>query len=91
MSKESSKIYLDSGARPFNLPSGDEGLYIDICVEQLEEIIQSHLGSEILRPWIKHKENKVYNNIRIFAIPRKDNGEDNRYPYYLEVARVKTE
>ena len=87
MSKDN-KIFLNSGARPFTLPSGDEGLYVDICLEDLEKILEEHGDSEIKRPWIKKSEGKTYNNIRIFAIPKKDNGKDQLYPYYLEVARA---
>lgn len=82
------KIYLNSGARPFNLPSGDEGLYVDICIEDLERILEEYSDDDIKRPWISKRENKAKNNIRIFAIPKKKVDDKTLYPYYLEVAKV---
>ena len=87
---DNKKIYLNSGARPFNLPSGDEGLYIDICLEDIEAILEQYKDDEekIKRPWINRKENRTYHNIRIFAIPKREVDEKTLYPYYLEVAKV---
>ena len=89
MSKENGKIYLNSGARPFTLPSGDEGLYVDLCIEDLKQILEDYEAEEIQRPWVNRKENKAFNNIRIFAIPKRDTEKETLYPYYLEIARVK--
>lgn len=84
------KVYLNSGARPFKLPSGDEGLYIDLCLEDLEAILEKFKEEEekIKRPWINRKENRTYNNVRIFAIPKREVDEKTLYPYYLEIAKV---
>lgn len=86
------KIYINSGARTLRLPSGDEGLYIDLCLEDLEEILKRFKEEDeeekIKRPWINRKENKTYNNIRIFAIPKREVDEKTLYPYYLEIAKV---
>lgn len=88
MSKEK-RIFLNSGGRPFTLPSGDEGVYVDLCLEDLEEIVKEFKAEEIKRPWINKRENKTYNNIRIFVIPKKESSSKaSLYPYYLEVARA---
>lgn len=84
------KVYLNSGARPFKLPSGDSGVYFDLCLEDLIKILDDFKDNEerIKRPWINRKENKTYHNIRIFAIPKRDVDDKTLYPYYLEVAKV---
>jgi hypothetical protein len=63
-------------------------LYFDLCLEDLESILEEYKKEDIQRPWVSKKENKTYHNIRIFAIPKRDANEETAYPYYLEVARV---
>lgn len=82
------RLYLNSGARDLVLPSGDESVYIDICIEDLEAIIEEH-KERVLRTWTKVSENKEYNNIRIFVIPKRTISERDLYPYYLEIAENK--
>lgn len=80
---EGRRIYLSTGANELNLPSGDKGLYIDICIEELKKIIDNH-DKNVLRPWFNRDENEMYNNIRIFAKPGNKN---DFYGYYLEIAK----
>ncbi|MCO6500895.1 MAG: hypothetical protein J5I47_11065 [Vicingus serpentipes] len=82
------KIFLNSGGRDLTLPSGDTGVYVDICIEDLRAIIDEYDKEDILRSWVNKKEDKVNHNIRIFVIPKKDKNESTLYPYYLEVAKV---
>lgn len=83
------RIFLRSGARELTLPSGDKGLYFDLCIEDLYEILRKYDAEDIKRPWISKSDNKTLHNIRIFAIPKQGVEESSFYPYYLEVAKIR--
>ena len=77
------RILLKSGGKDLSLPSGDPAVFIDLCVEELLELVEKN--HDIKTPFFSRKKNMILHNIRIFVIPMKK--ESSKYKYYLEVAQ----
>jgi len=78
--------YINSGANAVTLKSGDEGLYVDVCLEQLLAIVEEH--RYVLRPWVEKSTGTEFNNVRIFVKP--NDGGSRMYTHYLEVVAPKS-
>lgn len=82
MSKE--KLYLTGGGNETKLPSGQKGLYIDIDLDSLNNLLKER--PEIKRDWTT-RDGEDRTSLRIFITPSKRDG--GYYSHYLEAAYPK--
>lgn len=80
------KLYLNSGGNEITLQSGDTGLYVDIDLNHLTQLLKEN--PKVKREWTS-QSGTTGQYVRVFILPKKN--PKGYHSFYLELAYPKKE